>query len=34
MLYGASVDWKATKQLIVTTSTTEAELLALSEAVK
>ena len=31
-LFGAAVDWKATQQHTVTTSTTEAELLALSEA--
>lgn len=34
MLYGAPVNWKATKQPTVTTSTTEAKLLALSEATK
>ncbi|GME33808.1 Reverse transcriptase RNA-dependent DNA polymerase, partial [Neofusicoccum parvum] len=33
-LFGAAVDWKASKQPTVTTSTTEAELLALSEAAK
>lgn len=33
-LFGAAVDWKASKQRTVTTSTTEAELLALSEAAK
>jgi hypothetical protein len=30
-VYGELVDWKATKQWMVTTSTTEAELLGLSE---
>jgi hypothetical protein len=33
-MYGGPVDWKATKQKTVTTSTTEAELLSLSEAGK
>jgi hypothetical protein len=33
-IYGGPVDWKASKQSTVTTSTTEAELLALSEASK
>ncbi|OQE49847.1 hypothetical protein PENNAL_c0534G08755 [Penicillium nalgiovense] len=33
-LFGGAVDWKAGKQKTVTTSTTEAELLALSEAAK
>ncbi|EKG08941.1 hypothetical protein MPH_14107 [Macrophomina phaseolina MS6] len=33
-MFGAAVDWKAIKQPTVTTSTTEAELLALSEAAK
>jgi hypothetical protein len=33
-LFGGAVDWKASKQRTVTTSTTEAELLALSEASK
>ncbi|KAJ6094488.1 hypothetical protein N7467_002001 [Penicillium canescens] len=33
-VYGGPVDWKATKQRTVTTSTTEAELLGLSEASK
>ncbi|KAJ6061516.1 uncharacterized protein N7446_005636 [Penicillium canescens] len=33
-VYGGPVDWKATKQRTVTTSTTEAELLGLSEAGK
>ncbi|EKG09075.1 Reverse transcriptase RNA-dependent DNA polymerase, partial [Macrophomina phaseolina MS6] len=33
-LFGGPVDWKATKQPTVTTSTTEAELLALSETAK
>ena len=33
-LYGGPVDWKAAKQKTVSTSTTEAELLALSEAAK
>ncbi|KAJ5394853.1 uncharacterized protein N7487_009156 [Penicillium crustosum] len=33
-LFGGAVDWKAGKQRTVTTSTTEAELLALSEAAK
>lgn len=32
--YGGLIDWKATKQPTVTTSTTEAELLGLSEARK
>jgi hypothetical protein len=32
MIFGGPVDWKATKQRTVTTSTTEAELLAISEA--
>jgi hypothetical protein len=30
-LYGGPIDWKASKQITVTTSSTEAELLALSE---
>ena len=34
MIFGGPVDWKASKQKTVTTSTTEAELLALSEAGK
>ncbi|KAJ6084363.1 hypothetical protein N7486_011163 [Penicillium sp. IBT 16267x] len=34
MIFGGPVDWKATKQKTVTTSTTEAELLAISEAGK
>ncbi|KAJ5908749.1 hypothetical protein N7495_001431 [Penicillium taxi] len=34
MLYGGPVDWKASKQKTVTTSTTEAELLGLSDAAK
>ena len=34
MLYGGPIDWKASKQRTVTTSTTEAELLALAEASK
>jgi hypothetical protein len=34
MIIGGPVDWKASKQKTVTTSTTEAELLALSEAAK
>ncbi|EKG09416.1 Integrase catalytic core [Macrophomina phaseolina MS6] len=34
MLFGGPVDWKASKQPTVTTSTTEAELLALSETAK
>jgi hypothetical protein len=34
MLYGGPVDWQAAKQKTVSTSTTEAELLALSEAAK
>jgi hypothetical protein len=33
-LFGAAVDWRAGKQRTVTTSTTEAELLAVSEAAK
>ncbi|KAG0155339.1 hypothetical protein PDIDSM_914 [Penicillium digitatum] len=33
-LYGGPIDWKASKQQTVTTSTTEAELLALAEAGK
>ncbi|KOS36072.1 hypothetical protein ACN38_g13245 [Penicillium nordicum] len=33
-LYGGPIDWKASKQKTVTTSTTEAELLALVEAGK
>lgn len=33
-LFGAAVDWKATKQMTVTTSTTEAEFLAIAEAGK
>jgi hypothetical protein len=33
-LYGGPIDWKASKQKTVTTSTTEAELLAISEAGK
>ncbi|KAI2732946.1 hypothetical protein CBS147339_9998 [Penicillium roqueforti] len=33
-LYGGPIDWKASKQKTVTTSTTEAELLALAEAGK
>jgi len=33
-LLGGSIDWKASKQKTVTTSTTEAELLAVSEAGK
>lgn len=33
-LFGAAVDWRASKQATVTTSTTEAEFLALSEAGK
>lgn len=33
-LYGGPIDWKASKQRTVTTSTTEAELLAISEAAK
>jgi hypothetical protein len=33
-LFGAAVDWRAGKQRTVTTSTTEAELLAISEAAK
>jgi hypothetical protein len=32
MMFGGPVDWKASKQRTVTTSTTEAELLAISEA--
>jgi hypothetical protein len=32
MIFGGPVDWKASKQRTVTTSTTEAELLAISEA--
>jgi hypothetical protein len=34
MAFGGPIDWKATKQKTVTTSTTEAELLAMSEAAK
>lgn len=34
MMFGGPIDWKATKQKTVTTSTTEAELLAISEAGK
>jgi hypothetical protein len=34
MIFGGPVDWKASKQKTITTSTTEAELLALSEAGK
>ena len=33
-LFGAAIDWRASKQQTVTTSTTEAELLAISEAAK
>lgn len=33
-LFGGRVDWKANKQATVTTSTTEAELLSLSQAAK
>lgn len=33
-LFGAAIDWRASKQRTVTTSTTEAELLAISEAGK
>jgi hypothetical protein len=33
-LYGGPIDWRASKQYIVTTSTTEAELLAILEAAK
>lgn len=33
-MYGGPIDWKASKQPTVTTSTTEAELLSLSEAGK
>lgn len=33
-IFGGSVDWKAAKQRTVTTSTTEAELLGVSESVK
>jgi len=33
-LFGGSVDWRANKQDTVTTSTTEAELLAISQAAK
>ena len=33
-LFGAAVDWRASKQRTVTTSTTEAEFLAISEAAK
>jgi hypothetical protein len=33
-IYGGPVDWKASKQRTVTTSTTEAELLALSDAAR
>jgi hypothetical protein len=33
-LYGGPIDWRASKQRTVTTSTTEAELLAISEAAK
>lgn len=34
MLYGGPIDWRATKQRLVTTSTTEAELRAVTEAAK
>lgn len=34
MLYGGPIDWRATKQRLVTTSTTEAELRAITEAAK
>ncbi|KAJ5346850.1 uncharacterized protein N7506_000103 [Penicillium brevicompactum] len=34
MMFGGPVDWKASKQRTVTTSTTEAELLAISEAAR
>ena len=34
MLFGGPIDWKASRQLTVTTSSTEAELLALSQAAK
>ena len=34
LLYGGPIDWKASKQATVTTSTTEAELLALSRCAK
>ena len=33
-LFGGSIDWRATKQKTVTTSSTEAELMALTEAAK
>ena len=33
-LFGGPIDWKSTKQRTVTTSSTEAELLALSHAAK
>ena len=33
-LFGAAIDWKASKQATITTSTTEAELLAISQAGK
>ncbi|KAJ5314874.1 hypothetical protein N7476_005181 [Penicillium atrosanguineum] len=33
-VYGGPVDWKATKQRTVTTSTTEAKLLGLSDTVE
>ena len=32
MLFGGAIDWRASKQKTVTTSSTEAELLALSNA--
>ena len=34
MLFGGPIDWRAAKQKTVTTSTTEAELLALSHTTK
>ena len=34
MLYGGPIEWKASRQKTVTTSSTEAELLALSQAAK
>jgi len=34
MLYGGPIDWRATKQRVVTTSTTEAELVSASHAAK